>query len=302
MPAFLPIISADAYEVDLGGHVFITAKYRLVRDRLLAEGAISREELLSPEPATDAQVLRVHTPQYVEKIRAGTLSAAERMRLEVPFTDGLREAMWLCAGGTLLTARQALEHGVAVHLGGGFHHAFAGHGEGFCLINDVAIAVRALQDEGGVRRSVIVDLDVHQGNGTASIFAGDAEVFTFSMHQENNYPARKPASDLDIGLPDRTGDAAYLALLEENLPRILQTHRPQLAFYLAGADPWEGDQLGGLALTRAGLRQRDDTVLRLTGEAGVPVAIVLAGGYAHSPDDTVEIHCNTVRAARARVH
>jgi acetoin utilization deacetylase AcuC-like enzyme len=258
--------------------------------------------LLSPEPATDAQVLRVHTPQYVEKIRAGTLSAAERMRLEVPFTDGLREAMWLCAGGTLLTARQALEHGVAVHLGGGFHHAFAGHGEGFCLINDVAIAVRALQDEGGVRRSVIVDLDVHQGNGTASIFAGDAEVFTFSMHQENNYPARKPASDLDIGLPDRTGDAAYLALLEENLPRILQTHRPQLAFYLAGADPWEGDQLGGLALTRAGLRQRDDTVLRLTGEAGVPVAIVLAGGYAHSPDDTVEIHCNTVRAARARVH
>jgi acetoin utilization deacetylase AcuC-like enzyme len=298
MPASLPVIHHPSYEVNIGHHVFPTAKFRLVRERLIEDGTIREGDILTPEPATDADVALVHTPEYMQKIKAGWLSDAEEMMLEVPFTAELREAMWLCAGGSTLTGRQALEHRVAAHLGGGFHHAFADHGEGFCLINDVAVAIRVLQRDNAIERAMVIDLDVHHGNGTAAIFANDPSVFTFSMHQENNYPAWKPPGDLDVGLPDRIGDEDYLGLIEEHLPRIVDEHRPDLAYYLAGADTYKQDQLGGLALTLEGLRRRDRLVLAILGKAGVPVATMTAGGYAMDPRDTVEIHANTVREGK----
>jgi acetoin utilization deacetylase AcuC-like enzyme len=297
MQSSLPVIHHPLYEANIGAHVFVTAKFRLVRERLIEDGTITEADILTPEPATDADVALVHTPEWLQKIKAGWLSDAEEMMLEVPFTTELREAMWLCAGGSALTGRQALEHRVASHLGGGFHHAFPDHGEGFCLINDVAVAIRVLQRDKAIERAMVVDLDVHQGNGTAAIYADDSTVFTFSMHQQNNYPGWKPPSDLDVGLPDRIQDQEYLDLLEQHLPRILEEHRPDLAYYLAGADPYQQDQLGGLGLTLDGLRRRDRLVLDVLGQAGVPVATMTAGGYAMDPRDTVEIHAGTVREA-----
>lgn len=287
----------DAYEVEIGPHVFPTAKYRLVRNRLLADGVIAANDILVPEPATDAEVLRVHTSDYVTRILTDRLSIMERMRLEVPFSAQLQEASWLCAGGTALTAELALDTGIAVHLGGGFHHAFADHGEGFCLINDVAIAIRTLQRDNRIRRAIIIDCDVHHGNGTASIFARDSDIFTFSMHQEANYPEWKPPSNLDVGLRDGIADDDYLETLDRQLRRIVPEHGPELAFYLAGADPYHEDQLGGLGLTMDGLRARDRVVLDRLHESEVPVAIVLAGGYARDTSDTIRIHANTVREA-----
>jgi acetoin utilization deacetylase AcuC-like enzyme len=223
------------------------------------------------------------------------------MRLELPFSPELRDASFLCCGGTTLAGELAVEHGVAVHLGGGFHHAFAGHGEGFCLLNDVAVAARVLQSRGRAERVAVVDLDLHHGNGTAAIFADDPTVFTFSMHQEWNYPAVKPPGDLDVGLEDGTGDEEYLERLREHLARVLADHGPDLVLYLAGADPYREDQLGGLALTIPGLRERDRTLLEMSREAGAAVAAVLAGGYALRTDDTIEIHTNTVREAKRAV-
>ena len=293
----IPIVWHPAYEVDIGPHVFPTRKYRLVKDRLLGEGTIAKADVIQPAPASDDDVALVHTSEYLRKIKTGTLSVEEQLVLEVPFSPALREAAWLCAGGSTLAARLALEKRIAVHLGGGFHHAFADHGEGFCLINDVAIAIRVLQREGVVRRAAVVDLDVHHGNGTAAIFRNDDGVFTLSMHQEHNYPAWKPPSDLDIGLEDGAGDEEYLGLLGKHLPELLARHRPDLVFYLAGADPYRFDQLGGLGLTLEGLRRRDEVVFKRATEAGAAVAVCLAGGYAVRSEDTVEIHCNTVRAA-----
>lgn len=295
----VPVVWHRAYEVDIGPHVFPTRKYRLVRERLIAESVVSAADFVEAAPAPDEHVALVHTTDYVRKIKTGTLSPEEQQLLEVPFSPALRDAAWICAGGSTLAGRLALERGIAVHLGGGFHHAFPDHGEGFCLINDVAIAIRALQRDGVIRRAAVVDLDVHHGNGTAAIFRSDPDVFTFSMHQENNYPARKPASGLDIGLEDGASDAEYLTALEQHLPELLSRHRPDLVMYLAGADPYRFDQLGGLGLTIAGLQQRDELVFARATEAGVAVAVVLAGGYAQRTDDTIEIHCNTVRAALA---
>jgi acetoin utilization deacetylase AcuC-like enzyme len=299
MDAAPPIVHHPAYEVDIGPHVFPTAKYRRVRARLVDEGTLDPAAIVEPTPTSDDDVRLVHTPTYVKKIRAGLLSIPEQLVLEVPFSPALRDAMWLCAGGTTLTGRLALETGIAVHLGGGYHHAFADHGEGFCLINDVAIAIRCLQRDHSVKRAMVVDCDVHHGNGTAAIFRSDATVFTFSMHQERNYPASKPPSDLDVGLDDGVEDATYVGLLARHLPEIATRHRPDIAFYLAGADPYREDQLGGLGLTMQGLARRDDVVFATLREAGVPVAVTLAGGYARQQEDTVEIHCNTVRAAVA---
>ena len=298
----VPIVWHGAYEVDIGPHPFPTRKYRLVRERLLREGSIAPGDLVEAVRASDEQVGLVHTAAYLRKIKTGTLSAEEQLLLEVPFSPALREAAWITAGGSTLAARLVLEsgrRGIAVHLGGGFHHAFPDHGEGFCLINDVAIAIRSLQREGRVRRPAVVDLDVHHGNGTAAIFQSDPDVFTFSMHQERNYPAWKPPSDVDVGLDDGTGDVEYLSLLERHLADLLARHEPDLVFYLAGADPYQLDQLGGLGLTVAGLRRRDELVFEQSMRAGAAVAVCLAGGYALRTDDTVEIHCNTVRAARA---
>lgn len=297
--AKLQVIWSPEYEVDIGRHVFPTAKYRLVRGRLLAEDILDEDSFVAPEPASDAELARVHTPEYLAKIRRDTFSPRERYELEVPFSEALAHASRLCCGGTLLTARLALRDKVAVHLGGGFHHAFADHGEGFCVLNDVAFAAATLLNEGAVEHVLIVDLDVHQGNGTASIFAGDHRVYTLSMHQEMNYPALKPTSDLDFGLPDGIGDDSYLSILESTLRRALDRARPQLAIYLAGADPYREDQLGGLGLSMEGLRRRDAHVLRTLVGAGVGVAVTLAGGYAAHPSDTVAIHAATVKEAMA---
>ena len=289
-----PLVWDPSYEVDIGAHVFVTAKFRLTRERLLAQRTVTEAHFVRPTPATLAELALVHTPEHLAKVASGAFSLPEIMRLEVPFSAAGRGAMILTCGGTLLAARLALEHGAAGHLGGGFHHAFADHGEGFCLLNDVAVAVRALMHEGRAARVAVVDLDVHQGNGTASIFADDPAVFTFSMHQEDNYPAEKPPSDLDIGLADGTGDEEYLALLAEHLPRVLDDHVPVLVVFLAGADPYRQDQLGGLALTFQGLRRRDRMVLEGARERGIAVVVVLAGGYARWPEDTVRIHAATV--------
>lgn len=294
----LSVVWHPDYEIDIGPHVFPTQKYRLILDKLLDEGTVARADLLTPEPAADEDVALAHAPSFVGKINGGDLTAQEEMVLEVPFSRQLRDAMWLCAGGTILTGQVALERCVAVHLGGGFHHAFPDHGEGFCLINDVAVAIRWLLHRREIHRAAVVDLDVHHGNGTAAIFADDAEVFTLSVHQQHNYPVWKPPSDLDVGLADAASDAAYLDALEQAMPRVLE-HAPDIVFFLAGADPYRHDQLGGLALTLEGLRQRDDFVLGTLAGRGIPVAVTLAGGYAVNHSDTVEIHCGTVRAAAA---
>ncbi len=295
----LPLVHHEAYEVDIGPHVFPTAKYRLVRERLLSDGTARAGDLRRPEPATDEDLLRVHTRRWVRALKEGRLTARERLLLEVPYSEALVRASWLCAGGAILTARLALEVGGAVHLGGGFHHAFPDHGEGFCAVNDVAVAVRALQATGEAPRALIVDLDVHHGNGTAASFAADPTVFTFSMHQERNYPAVKPPSDLDVGLPDGIGDEDYLALLAPNLTEALKRSEPDVAWFLAGADPYREDQLGGLGLSLEGLRHRDEAVLGALAGRGVPAATCLAGGYALRREDTIAIHCATVRAAAA---
>ncbi len=295
----VPVVWCPQYEVDIGDHVFPVEKYRLIKQRLEASGALSSADLQTPEPAKVEDVLRVHTRSYWTKIAEGALTPDEQHLLELPFSPQLREASLLCAGGTTLASHLAISHGRSVHLGGGFHHAFADHGEGFCLLNDVAIAAATLIEAQEVDRILIVDLDVHHGNGTASIFAEEARVFTFSMHHQRNYPAVKPPGDLDVGLDDGVGDEEYMQLLREHLPRVLEKHQPQLIVYLAGADPYEADQLGGLALSVEGLRERDEFVLNTAGEAGVAVAVTLAGGYAIRPSDTVVIHCGTVEAALA---
>ncbi|MDX1578220.1 MAG: histone deacetylase, partial [Gemmatimonadota bacterium] len=240
---------------------------------------------------------RVHTARWIRKLEEDDLTMAERMTLEVPWSASLARASWLCAGGSILAGRMALASGVAVHLGGGFHHAFADRGEGFCAIHDVAVAIRALLAEGAVERAIVIDLDVHHGNGTAAIFAGDPAVFTLSFHQEQNYPFPKPPGDLDVGFADGAGDAEYLARIEEHLPAALDGHRPQLAFYLAGADPYDEDVLGGLRLTREGLRERDRRVLAALSARDISGAVCLAGGYALRREDTVAIHAGTVKAA-----
>jgi acetoin utilization deacetylase AcuC-like enzyme len=280
------------YDLNLGAHVFPSQKYRLVRERLLAEGIASIGDFLAPEPITDEQVLLVHDPGWVQRLKTGTLGYAELARLEIPWSRETIEAVWIATGGTLLAARRALQEGRGFNLGGGFHHAFPAHGEGFCAINDVAVAIRVLQKEGAIAKAMVIDCDVHHGNGTAAIFAADPSVFTLSIHQYDNYPSEKPPSTIDIHLPDGIGDNEYLARLTAAVETAL-IFQPDLIFYLAGADPYRDDQLGGLALTIDGLLRRDRLVLGL----GAPVAVTLAGGYARDVEDTVTIHRNTVRAA-----
>lgn len=292
----LTAVWSEAYEAEIGPHVYPTVKYRLVRDALLADGTLEEGHVLRPEPAGWDSLGRVHDEEYLRKIRDDGFSRREVLTLEVPPTESFVRASRLCAGGSLLAARTALEEGTCLHIGGGFHHAFADHGEGFCLLNDVAFALVALLEEGEVSRAAVVDCDVHHGNGTAAIFRGEDRVLTFSMHQQRNYPFHKPPGDLDVGLEDGVGDEEYLSALRGHLPRVVE-HRPDLVFYLAGADPYREDQLGGLALSKAGLRRRDETVLEGCRQAGIPVAVCLAGGYAVRLRDTVEIHANTGRAA-----
>src|SRR3989338_4633997 len=291
------LIYSDKYDLHRGDHVFPSSKYRLIHEKLLESQLASVTDFLEPQPAEDTDVLLVHTAEWVRKLKTGTLDLHDLHRMEIPYSPELVRAAWLCAGGSILAGRRALADGVAFNMGGGFHHAFPGHGEGFCVIHDVAIAIRKLQTEGSIQRALTVDLDVHHGNGTSFIFARDNSVFTFSMHQEHNYPLEKPPSDLDIHLPDGCEDEQYLHLLRENLHHALSAFHPDLIFYLAGADPYREDQLGGLALTKQGLQERDRIVLAMARERNVPVAVTLAGGYAHRLEDTVGIHMGTVRAA-----
>jgi acetoin utilization deacetylase AcuC-like enzyme len=293
-----PLVYSERYDLHLGKHVFPAQKYRWLRDRMLRTRFATAEDLVEPSPATDEDILRVHTREWVTALRHGTLSYHDILRLEIPYSQQMVEAFWLAAGGTTLTARLALARGVGFNIGGGFHHAFPGHGEGFCAINDIAVAIRCLQHEKLIQRAMVVDCDLHHGNGTAAIFAGDASVFTLSIHQFNNYPAEKPPSSLDIHLADGVGDGEYLSRLSNPYRTALATFKPDLVVYVAGADPYKEDQLGELALTFDGLKERDRLVIWTALANRTPVAIVLAGGYAESVEDTVTIHANTAEVAK----
>ncbi len=292
------LVYHKGYDLNLGEHVFPSQKFRLIAELLLREGITAKDNFLTPNPASDEDILRVHTADWVRKLKTGTLTASEEMRLEVPYSSELVEAFWLAAGGTILAAQSALRDGFGCNLGGGFHHAHPDHGEGFCAIHDVAVGVRRLQADGAIRKALIVDTDVHHGNGTAAIFRGDANVFTLSIHQENNYPAHKPSSTVDLNMGDRADDDEYLAALIPAVQSALDEFRPDIVFYVGGADPYCEDQLGGLSLTKQGLMLRDRKVFEESRKRGIPVATTLAGGYARRVEDTVRIHVNTILAAR----
>jgi acetoin utilization deacetylase AcuC-like enzyme len=320
------LVYSDAYYLPIGSHVFPAEKYRKIHDRLLTTGVADASDFLEPQSATDQDILLVHKPEYVQKLKTGTLSAREEMELEVPFSLELVKAFWLAAGGSILAARQAMKDRVCVNIGGGFHHAFPDHGEGFCMINDVAVAIRRMQRDDKIRTAMTVDCDVHHGNGTAAIFAGTrteslplpsvsasmlgkasvakmrgahaGEVFTISLHQHNNYPLYKPPSSIDVDLPDGIGDDDYLAWLDNALSSGLRQFEPDLICYIAGGDPYREDQLGGLDLTIDGLKRRDQLVFRVARGRSIPVMVTYAGGYARNVEDTVTIHSNTVIAAK----
>jgi acetoin utilization deacetylase AcuC-like enzyme len=320
------LVYSDDYYLPIGSHVFPAEKYQRIHARLLESGVADAKDFVSPQPASDEDVLLVHTPQYVHKLKTGTLSAREELEMEIPYSPELVRAFWLAAGGSILAADYALNDRLAFNIGGGFHHAFPDHGEGFCMIHDVAVAIRRMQRDEKIRTAMTVDCDVHQGNGTAVIFAGvrvpsdplpsvggaripvshtartwnthAGDVFTISLHQENNYPAFKPPSSIDVDLPDEIGDDDYLAWLDNALSSGLRQFEPELLCYIAGADPYREDQLGGLSLTIEGLKKRDELVFRVARARDIPVMVTFAGGYAHKVDDTVTIHCNTVVAAK----
>lgn len=286
------------YYADIGeGHVFPIRKFELVRDILLAEKTLSPEEIVEPVPASVEDVQLVHTEDYVARLIAGTLTAKEVRRLGLPWSEALVRRSFLACSGTISAAKEALQAGVASNLAGGTHHAYPDRGEGFCVLNDVAVAIRVLRRDKLAERFLIIDLDVHQGNGTAFIFADDPDVFTFSMHGAKNYPLFKERSNLDIEMPDGTGDTEYLEVLSESLYRV-SLHDADVIFYLAGADPFEKDKLGRLNLTINGLMQRDEIVLRFAKDESIPIVTTMSGGYALDIQDTVGIHCNTLRAVK----
>jgi len=320
------LVYSDAYYLPIGNHVFPAEKYKRIHDRLIAAGVAEPADFLEPPPATDQDILLVHSPEYVHKLTTGTLSPREEMQMEVPYSRDLVEAFWLAAGGSILAAQRSLTDRVSISIGGGFHHAFPDHGEGFCMIHDVAVAIRCLQRDQKIRTAMTVDCDVHQGNGTAVIFAGtrlasvpqpsvgglrmshtrpgrmrgghSGDVFTISLHQHNNYPLWKPPSSIDVDLPDGLGDDDYLAWLDNALHTGLRQFNPDLLCYVAGADPYRADQLGGLNLTIEGLKRRDEHVFQIARSKHIPVMVTLAGGYAMDLEDTVTIHSNTAIAAK----
>jgi acetoin utilization deacetylase AcuC-like enzyme len=316
------LVYSNGYYLPIGAHVFPAQKYRYIHQRLLETGVAESSDFLEPSAASDEDVLLVHTREYVHKLKTGTLSPREELQMEVPYSPELVRAFYLAAGGSILAGQSALKDKVAFNIGGGFHHAFPDHGEGFCVIHDVAVAIRRLQRDGKIVRAMTVDCDVHQGNGTAAIFSGMheardplpsnaslvaghanlpspiGEVFTISLHQENNYPMWKPPSSIDVNLPDGTGDDDYLAWLDNALSSGLRQFEPELICYIAGADPYREDQLGGLALSIKGLKRRDELMFRVARTREIPVMVTFAGGYARRVEDTVTIHCNTVIAAK----
>jgi acetoin utilization deacetylase AcuC-like enzyme len=292
------LIYHPGYDLNIGAHVFPSQKFRLIAETLLKEKIAAPSDFLKPEMANDADILRVHTADWVHKLKTGTLTASEAMLLEVPYSTELVEAVWLAAGGTILAAQRARCDGFGCNIGGGFHHAHAAHGEGFCAIHDVAVAIRRMQADGLIKKAMVVDTDVHHGNGTAHIFREDPSVFTLSIHQLNNYPAHKPPSDVDVDLADRVDDEEYLEALMPAVEKGLEEFQPDMVFYVGGADPYCEDQLGGLMLTKKGLAERDRRVFLEVRRRGIPVVTTLAGGYAQKVEDTVRIHMNTILAAR----
>lgn len=292
------LVYSENYDLHLGDHVFPSKKYRWLHDRLVRTRFAEAADFVEPQPADDDDMRLVHDADWVAKLRNGTLTYQDILRLEIPYSRHMVEAFWLAAGGTILAARLALESGLGFNVGGGFHHAFPDHGEGFCAINDIAVAVRRLQRDGAIRRAMVVDCDVHHGNGTAAVFAGDHSVFTLSIHQLNNYPSEKPPSSLDINMADGIGDSEYLQKLGNGYRAALTMFHPELIVYVAGADPYFEDQLGGLSLTFDGLMERDRMVIGSAAAQHIPVAVVLAGGYAQSVEDTITIHANTAAVAR----
>jgi acetoin utilization deacetylase AcuC-like enzyme len=286
------------YDLNLGAHVFPSQKFRLIAEKLVADGVASSEDFLLPAAASDEDILRVHTADWVHKLKTGTLTLSEEMKLEVPYSPELAQAFWLAAGGTIAAAQAALRDGFGCNLGGGFHHAYSGHGEGFCAIHDVAVGIRRLQHDGAIRKAMVIDTDVHHGNGTAAIFSKEQSVFTLSIHQLNNYPAHKPASSLDLNLEDGVSDEEYLNTLLPAAQHALDTFQPEVLFYIGGADPYRDDQLGGLDISMEGLKTRDRAVFEEARKRKIPVVTTLAGGYARRLADTVQIHANTIYAAR----
>lgn len=292
------VFYSDTYSVRLPeGHRFPMAKYRLLREAVQAAGLVLDGDLRVAQPATDEEILRAHDRGYLERLVAGRLTAKEIRRIGLPWSPELVTRARHAVGGTIAACRAALEDGLAVNLAGGTHHAFRDHGQGYCLLNDVVIAARAMVAEGRARQVLIVDCDVHQGNGTAAIAQGDPSILTFSIHSESNFPLFKEQSDLDTALPDGTGDEEYLAALQAGLADILGRADGELAIYLAGADPFREDRLGHLALTKDGLARRDRLVLARCRDAGLAVAVVMAGGYSPRVEDIVDIHLQTVRVA-----
>lgn len=289
----MKFVYSERYRFNVGVHVFPTEKYKMVRDGLLAQGLARIEDFVEPpEPSVD-DIRLVHTKEYVDDL-LNLRWTSRTVRSELPLTWEIVQGFFLHASGTILACQLALNDGMAMNIGGGFHHAFPEHGEGFCYINDIAVAIKKLQKEGKLERAAVIDCDLHQGNGTARIFQNEPRVYTFSIHQEHLYPI-KERSDWDIGLEDETGDEEYNRLMKEAVPRIISEHRPQLIVYVAGADPYFNDQLGTLKLTKRGLALRDRIVLENCRNAGIPVATVLAGGYALDTKDTAEIHINTAK-------
>jgi acetoin utilization deacetylase AcuC-like enzyme len=319
------LVYSEKYFLSIGEHVFRADKYRLIRERLLQQHAADESDFILPEPASESDVVLVHSPHYVNKLMEGGLSAREELQMEIPYSPQVVDAFMLHTGGSILAAERALQDGICLNIGGGFHHAFPDHGEGFCMINDIAVALRVMQKRGRIRRAMTIDCDVHQGNGTAAIFgnpthqasvlpstsapilgtapganmvqAASKDVFTISLHQEHNYPYVKPASSIDVNLPDGCGDSEYLGWLDNALSSAFRQFEPELISYVAGADPFSQDQLGGLNLTIEGLKQRDELVFRAARARDIPVMTTYAGGYAQHVEDTVTIHCNTVLAA-----
>ena len=289
---------SDRYVIDLPEHhTFPIQKYRLICEKLLTEGTLACADLVEPGLAIDEDLLLVHTSDYVNRMQNGELTDKELRRLGLPWSPKLVQRSRSSVSGTVTAARIAITNGVAVNMGGGTHHAYADHGEGYCVFNDIAVATRVLRREHIIRKALIVDLDVHQGNGTAAIFAEDPDTFTFSIHGAKNYPLRREISSLDLALPDKTGDKEYLATLVEYLPGILKSFNPDIVFYQAGVDPFFDDRLGRLSMTHDGLRQRDEYVFWNCMQSGIPVVITIGGGYARNVSDTVEAHCNTIRSA-----
>ncbi len=297
-PETVKVFYSDHFVLPLPeGHRFPMVKYSMLRERVSRMENGLGNELLVPRPVTDSEILRAHSPEYLGRVVDGTISAKEMRRIGFPWTELMVERSRRASGGTLDACRAALEDGLAANLAGGTHHAFADRGEGYCIFNDSAIAARALQHEGLVEKVIIIDTDVHQGNGTAAILEDDDSIFTFSIHGEKNFPFHKEQSDLDLPLPDGTDDGEFLSTLERGLEESLGVSGADVAIFLAGADPFEDDKLGRLCVSKEGLAERDRMVLETCRGQGIPVVATMAGGYAKEVEDTVDIHLQTVRCA-----